>query len=405
MKRSIAIAILGLAALSFSMAQTTLSNVEAKDARTMGYGGAFTTLTTGYDSLFGNPASFASSKGQLTIADFAAWGYVRPTQENLDSINALIPEFSKDSMDIGLIANTAEGLIAENGLGAGFSTGLGFTGRGIGIGVYVVGEAVASGTDILSSKLTSTIQVNTVFGFGIPLIKLGGLNLNLGADVRPFVRMDDDGTWLVNDILGALMNPGDQEASDAAIAALKAEPVNMGFGLAMDIGAQFSLGPLAAGITLRDITPTYMNVTEATTLGDFLSDPSAAMNADGADFVIDPVIAVGASFRPALIKSILEPGIYAEIKMPFSELDSIQAEVADLQSGGAAWNFVHVGADLRLFTILDVRAGLNQGYVCGGLGLNLFLVELDAAFFGQELGLYPGEEGRWGVSVQAAVHL
>jgi hypothetical protein len=61
---------------------------------------------------------------------------------------------------------------------------------------------------------------------------------------------------------------------------------------------------------------------------------------------------------------------------------------------------VHIGTELSL-PLIDVRAGINQGYVTYGAGLNLFLFRIDAAVYTEELGVYPGQtaEERYMVSL------
>lgn len=51
---------------------------------------------------------------------------------------------------------------------------------------------------------------------------------------------------------------------------------------------------------------------------------------------------------------------------------------------------IHMGAEVSL-AFLDVRAGFGQGYHSYGLGINLFVFQLDAALYKVERGVYPGQ--------------
>lgn len=51
---------------------------------------------------------------------------------------------------------------------------------------------------------------------------------------------------------------------------------------------------------------------------------------------------------------------------------------------------IHLGAELNL-PLIDLRAGLYQGYTSYGVGLDLWLLRLDAALFSLETGQYPGQ--------------
>jgi hypothetical protein len=64
---------------------------------------------------------------------------------------------------------------------------------------------------------------------------------------------------------------------------------------------------------------------------------------------------------------------------------------------------VHAGAELKFFKFIALRAGMNQGYLTMGAGIDLILFELDAALFTQEVGSFPGDKARSGISLQAAV--
>ena len=46
---------------------------------------------------------------------------------------------------------------------------------------------------------------------------------------------------------------------------------------------------------------------------------------------------------------------------------------------------VHIGFEKKLTPILALRGGLNQGFIVGGFGVNLFLVKFDYAYFAEEM--------------------
>lgn len=51
---------------------------------------------------------------------------------------------------------------------------------------------------------------------------------------------------------------------------------------------------------------------------------------------------------------------------------------------------IHAGLELNL-PMLDLRAGLYQGYVTYGVGIDLLLVQFDASLYSVERGAYPGQ--------------
>lgn len=51
---------------------------------------------------------------------------------------------------------------------------------------------------------------------------------------------------------------------------------------------------------------------------------------------------------------------------------------------------LHLGMELDL-PLIDVQAGLNEGYPTFGMGLDFFLFRIDAASYTEETGVYPGQ--------------
>jgi len=51
-----------------------------------------------------------------------------------------------------------------------------------------------------------------------------------------------------------------------------------------------------------------------------------------------------------------------------------------------------LGASVRLLSLLDVRYGLNKGYQSVGVGFDLLIFHIDAAYYTQEYGPYIGEK-------------
>tara|TARA_A100001015_G_scaffold174960_1_gene194502 strand:- start:7098 stop:8231 length:1134 start_codon:yes stop_codon:yes gene_type:complete len=50
-----------------------------------------------------------------------------------------------------------------------------------------------------------------------------------------------------------------------------------------------------------------------------------------------------------------------------------------------AFKRFHLGLEKNLYNFLKLRGGVNQGFIVGGVSLNLYIIKLDYAYFGQEL--------------------
>lgn len=362
---------------------TEVAGLLPKNARSMGMGGAFRVFSTGYDTFFGNPAGFASKKGSLTLADMAAWAYVKPTQENIDKVMALV-DGTLSTSDMIAFANS---LITQNGLGAGASFGFGWAGKGFGAGVTMVTDEVVTGNSLLGAKLSSQTQLNGIVGLGIP-INLGFLRVQIGADARAFYLLKSSASgWTVGDIATAYLT----NTNPDLMTSIQALSIYGGYGFAFDGGLTLSVGPLSLGAVVRDFGMGF-KMDESKTIGDIMN--AMMVPTEGtADYMLKPTVTVGAGLGFKL-GGLLAPSLYAE-------LDNPQAIV----SGGfdKVWNNLHAGAELKLLNFISARAGLNKGYISLGAGIDLIIFELDAALFTEELGLSPGDFGRTGIVVQAAI--
>ncbi len=345
-----------------------------KDARSIAMGGAFTALSSGYQSLYGNPAGFAVGRGMLTLANVSAWGFFKPTSANLDGLGT-------DPMGT-LLSQVTE----NNGLGGGAAVGLGFTGGGLGLGLTAVSEDYIRGLTLGGSTFYSVTQLNIVAGMAITLGPKD-FNLKIGGDLRPFAVLDS--AVPASTLLGAITGTSGTDATTT----LMNSAADYGLGLAADLGAIFTMGSLSAGLSIRDISPSF-GLT-ATTIGDVLSSggsPSATSTTKGSYI---PNIAAGLGWSPRFIPGLIDPSLYFEVQDP---LRAIQEE-------SSFWNLLHVGGELRLLSFIYLRGGLNQGWLTAGAGFNLLILEIDGAVFTEELGRHPGDAPRSGVAMNVRLHL
>jgi hypothetical protein len=385
MKRKALIAILLIAALAAASAQIKFSQVMPKDARSMGMGGAFRVFSQGYSSFFGNPAGFAGSTSSLTIADVSAWAYLAPTSENLGRVQKII---SKPASDADITNWAGDWIVKNHGLGAGASVGGGWVGKkGIAVGVTLVTDEVAYGDSLLGSKLVSATQANAVIGLAYP-INLGPVWFRVGADGRVFYRVQSDPTtgWPFSTILNDYLD--DDKLSLATLTLLG------GYGFAADAGLVFGIGPVMLGFTARDFGLEFK--VGSFTAQDVKDKGIGALPISGTTAAsLTPSYTAGLGLR-LFENTKFEPSVYAEVEDPIALFSSSDILTDILKS-------LHAGAQLRLLNFLNIRGGLNKGWYSVGAGLDLSFLEIDAAFFPEELGIYPGDKGRSGISVQAAI--
>jgi hypothetical protein len=99
---------------------------------------------------------------------------------------------------------------------------------------------------------------------------------------------------------------------------------------------------------------------------------------------IDPSMRLGAAFRPRvrLGKWIYNIVFALDIDQPFDQNLTF-------------FKKIHFGSAASITPTLSVRGGFSQGYPTFGLGLWFYLVRMDYAFYGEEMGKYAGETVNW----------
>ena len=60
-------------------------------------------------------------------------------------------------------------------------------------------------------------------------------------------------------------------------------------------------------------------------------------------------------------------------------------------TNGSFYRTLHLGGETRLIGILLGRLGINQGYVAAGVGVDLRILTIDFATYGEEMGLNAGD--------------
>ncbi|MCX7027061.1 MAG: hypothetical protein NT061_06205 [Spirochaetes bacterium] len=371
--------------LTSSFAQTTLASLTWKDARSMGSGGTSLLFSTGYDSFFGNPAGFAQG-GSLTLGDASLWSYLPVTPKNLNQVQSVLSGGASQPE-----AETVfDDFLADNSeAGIGGSAGLGWAGKGFGVGANIVSEAKLTGSAFASSKLVVRNQVNAILGFAIP-VNLGFIHLAVGADARGFYRLDataDGWADAYNLVLAALGYGGDLRTL------VDAESMTGGLGYALDAGATLKIGPLMAGIMARNLFG-QVQLGDAT-VKDMNENSNYPVNGTSLA-VLNPIYTggVGLSLNE---DGLLSPSLYAETDDILGFVDAVKSGLTDTET---VLSSIRIGGEIRLLRIFIVRGGLNANCLSMGAGIDLHIIRADVALFGEDISsLHP----RTGLAVRAAV--
>jgi len=201
-KLIVTITVLVLASAAFAQTEA-FAPLSPKSAEVMAMGGSFVSVAHGYNALLANPAGLGT-KGDLTLLSVNPWLYLRPSTENVDAALSIVDGINSGTADPSAIVDMVNGLIVENGFGAGVHAGVGWAGNRVGLGAYSVNDFNLSGKTILGVNGTFESMTGLVFGAAVPL-DLFGIRLSLGADARPYYRMRGfvKGTDLINSFLSS----------------------------------------------------------------------------------------------------------------------------------------------------------------------------------------------------------
>ncbi len=82
-------------------------------------------------------------------------------------------------------------------------------------------------------------------------------------------------------------------------------------------------------------------------------------------------------------------------------------ELTDIgnNKNGSLFRLIHMGGELTFWDWLFVRGGINQGYLTAGVGIDIPLLKIDFATYGEEMSLNPGglEDRRYALRVSISI--
>lgn len=307
-----------------------------QSTRSLGMGGTGLATARGTDALFFNPAALARLNG------FSL---------NLITIG---PAISSNAVDLqnqfsGSSSFTAADLNQLYGKKI-FSDITGYTGFVIpyfGFGGY------SNNTLLMSFNNPSFPTFNVdfvsdyayVIGAALPVSD----NFSLGLGLRHVKRWQGVADILVMDLVGS-----------NAQNVIEANLTNKGSGNAMDLSALYTI----KGNWNVDLAAVWKDV------GDTKFNPSSGVGPDRQE-------------------NNLMFGMAASKEFGFIQWTNA-FEYKFIRNDGDITKKIHLGTELSL-ALVDIRAGFNQGYVTYGVGVDLWLMQLDVAMYSAELGAKAGQ--------------
>jgi hypothetical protein len=340
-------AALAALALGFLLAGDALAqNAALPGIRPLGMGNAFVAVGDDRNALYYNPAALSklektrvSGLGVLGGIDNEFFNVIEFIQDNEEQFSDF------DTIDQEFYDSLAP--YDDKWVAADANAYMDFTRPGFGIGAYTTGRIQFKvDRGVYEPRVHASVSDDIVAVAGGSM-DLGHYGLTAGAALKGIWRRQTERALTAREVV-------DFDPQDILDDLASAEA---GFG--MDLGLMWSppLPSLTVGAVLRD-APGFIG-------GESL----------GAAFDL------GAAWRP------FEEGLLSRMV--------VALDLKDAFDGGAAFgNKLHLGTELAL-PIVSVRGGFNQGYPTAGVSLGTRILSLDYAFFGRELGEFPGAESQF----------
>ena len=364
-------------------------------ARMLGMGSAGLAIPGRSDAFFINPAALGAGHFELSLPyvqftlyhpyDFLAKG--EDGKSLLDNIIDGIGDTSDSDAQAAIISDLL-GLV-KSGYGKilDLDTGVSFTANGFALGVFANASlhtyAEVGGMD---AQLIGETNAVAVLGFGHRFELPMDFSLDVGATVRFNYLAYSEA--IGKDTLLDMFGDGSEDfkiedaLSGVSLMAGWSLPIDVGVNLNMPYGFSF-------GVVARNINGNYhMAVHDYDSLVD---DPFGNSGVErftlGSDFSLDTGVAWqwdNPWFRPTIAVDIVDWVGMCQEPVGFRTF----------------LTHLNVGAEIRLLSFLDIRAGMSQGYFSLGAGLDLWAIKVDMAYYWKEFGETAGDYGLDGFTVR-----
>lgn len=348
----------------------------ATSARTTGMGGAGLNVTGYSDSFLINPANLGQGKFRLSLPTASVTLFnVKKLLDNgfFDSFGKYIKNRETadlTSAGVALLSALTYGQNEIERIDAGFNLAAGPVGFAVQAQERLYGYL--SGSDFSTGKYVGdvTAAVTLGLGFRIPFGYTDDWSVDIGASASLVYRMFTQSITSVN-VLGMIDKSFDI-MNDTKLMSGYAIPIKAGVNLNMPLGFKMSVvGDNINGkfkYTVHDSAKSFFNGISFNSLF-----PS------GADFTYDEGFRLNTGFSWEMPENKVSKFISPSVALDFYDM-------THMTSKNNFFARVYLGAQVRLFSFLDVRYGIAQGYQSIGLGLDLWIFHIDASYWRADYG-------------------
>lgn len=367
-------------------------------SRAMGMGSAGIAVAGRSDSFFMNPAALASRRFQLSLPSVGVTVY--NPQKILAS--GLIDDLQAAGSDQNKYMDAAQkylGIISGKGFNEVLTTdlALSLTAGGFGLGVQAQEKIHSYSKEGKTASTQLLAEVNAAatvgFGFRINIVK-DKFSIDLGVAARFNYRAYNTAVG-ADDVLQKFL--GSSNSSSAMDTFLKETPLMAGWAVPIDAGININM-PIGftVSVVARNMNGTFhmnaypgiSNWTNELFKKPLTSDGKVGEGDKVAFEIKTPwSLDLGLGWAPTFGKvgNFIKPTLAVDL-----------VDIVGLAKGKfnteKLLTHLNMGAELRLLSFLDVRAGLNQGYISVGAGVDLWVLRVEAAYYRQEFGVQLGDK-------------
>ena len=171
-------------------------------------------------------------------------------------------------------------------------------------------------------------------------------------------------------------------------------PVMAGFAIPIDAGINLNMPyGFSFGIVSRNMNGRYY-MTAFDGFSKFGADPFGGNPASGSKFSFSSDWSLDMGFGWSYSTWYLSPTIAIDIRDFVGMCTTQDFTFRDFMY------HLNIGAEVRVLSFLDLRAGLSQGYWSIGMGLDLWAFKVDVAYYRQEFGETAGDYGLDGFTIR-----
>ncbi|AEV28978.1 hypothetical protein SpiGrapes_1160 [Sphaerochaeta pleomorpha str. Grapes] len=351
--------------------------------RVMGMGGAGLGITGYYDSFLLNPANLGSGGLKISIPAITVTAF---------NPSAILESGMFEALDEGSLVEAAQdflGVIGKN-YGDVLTTDVSFV---LGLGNFGLGleaqerlMSYKTSADLTSTNLIAQVTMAATAGLGFRINAIPDvMSIDLGVSGKAIYKMylEKQSASSITEMLGDDgADPLDSYLNDVPLIAGYSFPVNVGMNLNFPLG--LTLSAVARNFNGTYYMSTYQSINDWSkeVLGESFVDDTNSDPFTSETFTTDAGWSLngGLTWAPKL-GALLKPIISVDVLDIMGLADLSEAELQR-----AFFERTHLGASVRLLSILDLRYGLSQGYQSFGVGFDLLIFHLDAAYYTMEYG-------------------